>query len=439
MELSKHNIITPLSGTDKYFIVNLLAQNADIINSNQYTQLTSNTYSDTKELIDKGYLVDPVKESKSFRTKYLEFIDSRDTDEIQLFFVPNYSCNFACGYCYQEEYGVKSQLPGREIIGAFFSYVDAKFSNRKKYITLFGGEPLLNSSVQKQFLEAFIAEANQRSLDLAIVTNGYHLVSYLPLLKSASIREIQVTLDGVGIGHDKRRPLKNGQGTFEKIVDGIDTCLKEGIPVNLRMVIDKHNLDELPKLAQFSIDRGWTSNPLFKTQLGRNYELHHCQKKSDRLYSRIGLYRDIYKLLKKHPEVIKFHKPAFSISKFLFEEGKLPEPLFDSCPGTKTEWAFDFTGKIYSCTATVGKAGEELGAFYPEVDLDDNKISEWENRDVLSIEKCRDCSLQLACGGGCASIAKNQHGSICSPDCRPVNDLMGLGISYYFESEIKEV
>jgi uncharacterized protein len=437
MELSKHNILVRLENTDKYVVVNLLAQSADIIDEQQYLAIKNGTYHNSRELIEKGYLVDPADESKLYQGKYLEFIDNRETDEVQLFFVPNYACNFSCSYCYQDEYSVKSSLPGTELIDAFFSYVEQNFKHRKKYITLFGGEPLLNSNAQIQLIEKFVHEANKRRLDLAIVTNGYHLNSYLPLLKTASIREIQVTLDGVGNAHDKRRPLRSGEGTFERIVEGIDNTLKEGIAVNLRMVVDKENISELPELADFSIKKGWTKNPLFKTQLGRNYELHHCQKNSKQLYSRLELYRDIYYLLKKHPGILEFHRPAFSVSKFLFEEGILPEPLFDSCPGAKTEWAFDFTGRIYSCTATVGKEGEELGSFYPEVSLDEEKIKEWEERDVFSIKQCRDCSLQLACGGGCAAVAKNQHGKICSPDCRPVDALMGLGISYYFETQKK--
>jgi uncharacterized protein len=147
------------------------------------------------------------------------------------------------------------------------------------------------------------------------------------------------------------------------------------------------------------------------------------------------MYEDIYKLLEASPEIMKFHKPAFSVSKFLFEEGKLPDPLFDSCPATKTEWAFDYTGRIYSCTATVGKAGEELGRFYPEVFLNEEKLSEWEDRDVLAIAECTECSLQLACGGGCGAVAKNRTGKICSSDCRPVKELLAMGLSYYFEQE----
>ncbi|MCH5374686.1 MAG: SPASM domain-containing protein [Planctomycetes bacterium] len=189
--------------------------------------------------------------------------------------------------------------------------------------------------------------------------------------------------------------------------------------------------------ARFAMDKHWTSNPLFKTQLGRNYELHHCQLNSDKLYSRIGLYEDIYQLISVHPEILEFHKPAFSISKFLFDEGNLPEPLFDSCPGTKTEWAFDYTGKIYSCTATVGKEGEELGTFYPELRLNEEIIEEWETRDILSIKECRNCNLSLACGGGCASVAKNQTGKLHSPDCRPIKELLELGIATYFRDELE--
>jgi uncharacterized protein len=186
-------------------------------------------------------------------------------------------------------------------------------------------------------------------------------------------------------------------------------------------------------MAQFAIDKGWTANELFKTHLGRNYELHHCQVASENLFSRISLYETIYNQVKKHPHILEFYMPAYSISKFLFENGNLPDPLFDSCPACKTEWAFDYTGHIFSCTATVGKSDESLGTFYPEVSRKEEMIRAWQNRDVLSISECSTCNLQLACGGGCGSIAKNRTGTVCSTDCRPVKELLELGFSAYFE------
>ena len=112
------------------------------------------------------------------------------------------------------------------------------------------------------------------------------------------------------------------------------------------------------------------------------------------------MYKEIYNIVKEFPEVLEFHKPAFSISKFIFENGELPNPLFDSCTGAKTEWAFDYTGKIYSCTATVGNDGDELGTYFPEIKLNEQLIEEWEERDVLSIQECTNCPVRLACGGG---------------------------------------
>ena len=43
-----------------------------------------------------------------------------------------------------------------EIIDSFFSYVLKEFAGRKKYITVFGGEPLLGSPKQKELIRYFM-------------------------------------------------------------------------------------------------------------------------------------------------------------------------------------------------------------------------------------------------------------------------------------------
>ena len=440
MIYSKHNIFSRIKESENYFIVNLLSGSADILNPAEGNMVQEFLDGKTipadfhESLTVQGYLVDAKEEEKLYRSKYLDFIDTRDDDEIQLFFVPNYSCNFACTYCYQDEYTTAKQGLTNEVIDAFFKYVNTEFAGRKKYLTVFGGEPLLNSPKQKESVSRILQLANESKLEVCFVTNGYSLVDYIDILKTASIREIQVTLDGKGNVHDSRRFLKGGGATFDKIVEGIDACLQNELPVNLRMVVDKENIAGLPEMAQFAIDKGWTKSGFFKTQLGRNYELHHCQATSEKLFSRISLYETIYEQVKEHLYILEFYKPAYSISKFLAENGELPDPLYDACPACKTEWAFDYTGHIFSCTATVGKEDESLGTFYPEVSRKEELISAWENRDVTSIPECSSCSMQLACGGGCGSVAKNRTGSVCSTDCRPVKELLELGFSAYFES-----
>ena len=440
MKYSRFNIFSKIRNSESYFIVNLLSGNADILDAGDAEKLKAVqkmlTLQDEPflaELTEKGYLADEEEENKLYRKKYLDFLDSRNKDEIQLFFVTNYSCNFACTYCYQDEYNHPDKDLSNEVIDSLFDYIRKEYAGRNKYITVFGGEPLLNSPKQKASIEYLLNKAADESLEVSFVTNGYNLESYINILRDKSIREIQVTLDGTGPVHDSRRFLKSGKGTFAAIVYGIDACLKNKITVNLRMVVDKENIDSLPDLAKFANDKGWSKSPYFKTQLGRNYELHHCQSSPDKLFSRVTLFEKIHELTQQHPHILEFYKPAYSIAKFLSENGSLPDALFDSCPACKTEWAFDYTGQIYSCTATVGKSDESLGTFYPQININREKIEQWESRDVVSIPECKECNLQLACGGGCGSVAKNRTGSILTPDCRPVPELLELGFSEYFE------
>ncbi len=436
MKFSQHNIFSRIADSDEYFIVNLLSGNADILSREKAQEIIDQRYTDIDEYVSKGYLTDEAEETRLFRKRYADFLDGRENDEIQLFFVPWYSCNFACGYCYQDGYENEHGEPGQEVIDSFFRYVEKEFAGRKKYITVFGGEPLLSGANYKATITRLLDRAKESALEIAFVTNGYNLEEYVDILKAYRIREVQVTLDGTGELHNLRRPLKGGGSTFDRITAGIDKALQHNITINLRVVVDRQNISALPALAQFAIGKGWTKHPKFKTQLGRNYELHYCQTDRGKLLTRVEMFQEIYQLVRTNPEILEFHKPAFSISKFLFENGALPNPLYDSCPGTKTEWAFDYTGSIYSCTATVGKKEEALGTFYPTVTKKEELIDQWQERDVTSIKECSSCNLRLACGGGCASVAFNKTGQILSPDCRPVKELLEMGISTYFKREL---
>jgi len=84
----------------------------------------------------------------------------------------------------------------------------------------------------------------------------------------------------------------------------------------------------------------------------------------------------------------------------------------------------------------VGKAAEALGTFYPTVQKNEELIARWEERDVTTIPGCAECNLRLACGGGCASVAFNTMGDLHGPDCRPINELVSMGISTYFKEEL---
>ena len=75
----------------------------------------------------------------------------------------------------------------------------------------------------------------------------------------------------------------------------------------------------------------------------------------------------------------------------------------------------------------------QLGNYFEkDTPLNQEKVLEWQTRDVLTMEECKDCSVSLSCGGGCATIAANENnGKIHSTNCRPVKELVGIGLEYY--------
>ncbi len=275
-------------------------------------------------------------EARVYRTAYLDFLKRRDAGEIQLFFVPWYTCNFACPYCYQEGYAPDSKMLTPEVTDAFFRYA-ARAVRRPQGVchALSAASLCLRGGTRTTPWRISLARQAGPGWKRQSSRTAITLTEYVEFLRASAIREIQVTLDGVGETHDRRRPLKGGQPTFDRVVSGIDAALESGLPVNLRVVLDRQNIDALPELARFAVQKGWTARPGFKTQLGRNYELHTCQADPQNLLTRVELYEKIYGQITHHPEILDFHRPAFSLARFLWENGELPDPLFDSCSGCK--------------------------------------------------------------------------------------------------------
>src|ERR1035437_10583767 len=87
MYFSKHNIFSKIKDSDSYYIVNLLTGNADILDQAKSNEIISGDFTDLDEYKEKGYITDEQSEKKLYTEKYLNFIDTRDTDEIQIFFV----------------------------------------------------------------------------------------------------------------------------------------------------------------------------------------------------------------------------------------------------------------------------------------------------------------------------------------------------------------
>lgn len=446
MHLSRSTIVAPVPNTDQLLLVQPLTGEVALFKGLEANLLqkvsAGESLSSTlplAEMCEAGFAVESEdQENQMLAEAYATYVDEMERTPTQLIVVPTFACNLSCTYCYQEPFvSATHGLMDEKTIDALFAYID-RFHGQEQprpYLTLFGGEPLMDSPKQHDQVRRLLEEATMRGMEVAIVTNGFDLQTYLPLLTTSSVREVQVTLDGPPEIHDQRRVLHNGMGTFAQVAAGIDALVASKVPVNLRVVVDHDNLSALPALAKLAEKRGWLDAPesLFKTQIGRNYELFGCANRQGRehLFDRLELWTRYLALAETHPELRRFHQPRLHGMRHLAETGEWPPATFDSCPAAKKEWAFAPDGGLYGCTATVGHQAHRLGSFAPHIERDEAAIARWRNRTVLTIPACQTCSLATVCGGGCGAVAADRTGTVNAPDCRPVRELLGLGARYY--------
>ncbi len=445
MQLSRHAILAPVPGRREVLLVQPLSGQAALLEPEHAAALRGLASGGAlppglagEDLLAAGFAVRSEDDDAALlEGARAEWAREAARTPTQLVVVPTFGCNLACTYCYQEVLDPDGDLATPEVIESLFAYVDRFHGaeSPRPYLTLFGGEPLRDAPAQRDRVGRLLAGARKRGLEVAAVTNGHDLAAYLPMLEAGAVKEVQVTLDGPAPLHDRRRPHASGRGTFDRIAAGIDGLVRAGIPVNLRVVVDRENLPALPQLAAFAASRGWLDLPpsRFKTQVGRNYELFGCASRQGlgALFDRVELWAAYVELSEAHPELRRFHRPRFHGMGHLAETGELPAPNFDACPAAKKEWAFGPDGGLYGCTATVGHPAHRLGRFHPEIARDEAAIARWRERSTLTIPACRACALAPVCGGGCGAVAWSGEGTAAAPDCRPVPELYGLGARYY--------
>ncbi len=446
---AKNNMIVKLEDSNpvEYAIMNPITGSFDLMSAREHAWFVAfgTTSGERPQLdrdtldyfLERGYAyLDAKGEQQAIDKAYGEFNEEIGAAQVQLMLVPTYGCNLACTYCFQHGIDGRPQLISHEIVDAFFDYARENFADRlqKPFVTLFGGEPLVNSPAQREIIDYIIDGCAREGYEFAAVTNGYDFPEFVPSLNKVKVKEIQFTLDGSQPVHDQRRITANHKGTFDRVAAGIAAAVENGIPVNLRSVVDRENINDLVNLAEFCDAQGWLELPpeLFKTQIGRNYELFESYCSPQHLMTQVELWGEYAALCKAYPVLEKFHRPNFKGVRHLVETGEMAMASFDTCPAGKTEWVFDLYGEIYGCTASCGRDEYRLGRYWPTVEKNEQQIADWQSRDVTKIEKCRDCSYNVICGGGCGVVASNQNNmKINSPNCRPVQEILEIGINYY--------
>src|SRR5205085_5347487 len=124
-------------------------------------------------------------------------------------------------------------------------------------LTFFGGEPLLNLPVIYLISERASAMARARGVKLLlnIITNGLLLTpEVVDRLLPYGLNGVKITLDGDRETHDRMRPLRGRQGTFDRIVENMRRVAPK-VAITLGGNFDETSADSFPALLDFLKDQ----------------------------------------------------------------------------------------------------------------------------------------------------------------------------------------
>lgn len=336
-----------------------------------------------------GFLV----EDEFNEVDYIRVVDTMNrfshSKQVSLTIAPTEDCNFDCIYCYENN--KSPQYLSRENEEKIISYVKKKLEPEGLLsITWFGGEPLMAQDIICRLSEEFIkiAEEKKGLYSASIVTNGYLLNRKVAenLIKY-KITMMQVTVDGAPEYHNGVRRLKNGGGTFDRILSNIrdvKDAFKE-LNITIRVNVGKENIDSFSRFVD-KLEEYGIKNKVPVTFAEIEPREYLCQQVND-------LTLTPKEFAKAYTELIE-----------LAVERRVPVSVLPCdiahCLSTKQEGLLiGSDGRLYKCWDVVGNQSEHVGEIGNDIKTE--KSLKWLAWDKFSKDMCSSCSVLPLCMGGC--------------------------------------
>lgn len=135
-------------------------------------------------------------------------------------------CNLRCSYCaysgnyYNREHS--NQRMGIDIARKAIDYYIAHANSSEKYtIGFYGGEPLLEFDLIRQCVDYCLIKRLDRPIKYQMTTNATLLTADKVAFCEKYGFDLLISLDGDKNEHDINRKFRNGQGSFDTIIDNL--------------------------------------------------------------------------------------------------------------------------------------------------------------------------------------------------------------------------
>jgi uncharacterized protein len=268
MRQSMFNVQVPIEDRNEVFLMNTLTD-SQLLVAPEVSRLlarldrgeTTFEADETESLMtlrENGFVVESrAKERGKLQEMFANMRE--DTEQLRLTVLTTLQCNFACDYCLQGDHGDHNLMGDKMSLQTahdIVSWVEEQLDQvgpEKFVITFFGGEPLLNVPVIKIIAEGChaLCEARGVTQRIIVITNGLLLTpTFVDSLLPFGLNGVKVTLDGDRDTHNRMRPLRGRQGTFDRIVENVRQ-VADLVPITIGGNFDESSVDSFPALLDY--------------------------------------------------------------------------------------------------------------------------------------------------------------------------------------------
>ena len=267
MQPSMFTVRVPLPEQDQVFLLNTLTDAQLLVSPDVVPLLdrvkTGGPFTDEERetltvLADQGFIVPSREAERHTLEEYFTNV-REDGDTLRVTVLTTLQCNFACDYCLQgdhDDHNLFAHKMSLEKAAEVAEWIKGRLEAvkpRRLALTFFGGEPLLNLPVIYFLAEKghALTQAIGARQTINIVTNGLLLTPELVArLKPFGLSGVKVTLDGDKETHDRMRPLRGRQGTFDRIVENVRRVADQ-VPITIGGNFDEDSVKSYPALLDF--------------------------------------------------------------------------------------------------------------------------------------------------------------------------------------------
>ena len=310
-------------------------------------------------------------------------------------------CNMGCNYCYADQGDFGG--PGKNMpIETAFKAIDMLLKDcppdGKVQVTYLGGEPLINRKAIREATEYAVVQSREKNIrvSFSITTNGTLLKEDDAAFFERYSFSVTVSLDGPKEEHDKQRPMKNGNGSYERIIANIQPLLyiQKNMQVSARVTVTPQNTRLADTLDEF-INMGFHSvgfSPLLNASNGKD------EMTRDDLYAMLenmiacGLHFEKNVLAGNRYPFLNMINALREISKGTHR----PYP----CGAGAGYMGVSADAELFACHRFVNEPEGLMGDL--ETGINANKQNNWlASRHVHKQEPFTQCWARYLCGGGC--------------------------------------